>query len=113
MVQIIHNPRCGKSREGMLFLKENGIEFQEILYLENPLTKIEIITILKKLGISPSDWVRKNEDIYKTHFKNRILSNEEWIDALVEFPKLMERPVVINGDKAIIGRPVENIAKIL
>jgi arsenate reductase (glutaredoxin) len=113
MVQIIPNPRCGKSRAGMLFLEERGIKFEEIRYLENPMTKKEIITILKKLGIKPFEWVRKNEEIYKTRFKGLNMSDDEWIDALVEFPVLMERPVVIHGEKAIIGRPVELIANIL
>jgi arsenate reductase len=113
MIQILHNPRCGKSREGMQFLQNRGIQFEEILYMEKPLTKEEIKTILKKLGIKPIDWVRKNEEIFKTRFKDIDMSDEAWIDAFMEFPKLMERPVVINGNKAIIGRPVENIAKIL
>jgi arsenate reductase len=113
MIQILHNPRCGKSREGMQFLQNRGIQFEEILYMEKPLTKEEIKTILKKLGIKPIDWVRKNEEIFKTRFKDIDMSDEAWIEAFMEFPKLMERPVVINGNKAIIGRPVENIAKIL
>ncbi len=113
MIQILHNPRCNKSRCGIQFLKDKNIEFREILYLENPLTKEEIITILKKLGIKPFDWVRKTEEIYKTNYKGRTLSDDEWIDALVQHPKLIERPVIINGNKAVIGRPTENIASIL
>ncbi len=113
MVQIIHNPRCGKSREGLLYLKERGVEIQEIHYLDKPLSKEEIKDILRKLGIKPIEWVRKNEEIYKTRYKGSNLTDEEWIEALAEFPKLIERPVIINGDKAVIGRPVENIAKII
>lgn len=113
MIQIIHNPRCAKSRAGLQFLKEKNIPFQEIRYLDHPLTKEEIKTILKKLGIKPIEWVRKKEEIYKTQFKGNALSDEAWVDALAKFPKLMERPVVINGDKAVIARPASLIEEIL
>jgi arsenate reductase len=113
MIQIIHNPRCAKSREGLNYLKDKGISFQEIRYLEHPLTKEEVKTILKKLGIKPIEWVRKQEEIYKTLLKDNKLSDEAWVDALVKYPKLMERPVIINGDKAIIARPASRIEEIL
>lgn len=113
MIQIIHNPRCAKSREGLQYIKDKGIPFQEIRYLEQPLKKEEIKTILKKMGIKPIEWVRKQEEIYKTLFKGNELSEEAWVEALVKYPKLMERPVVINGEKAIIARPAARIEEIL
>ncbi|TCO10721.1 arsenate reductase (glutaredoxin) [Natronoflexus pectinivorans] len=113
MIQILHNPRCKKSREGLSFLKEKGIEPEKIRYLDNQLTKNQIRDLIKKMNIKPEDWVRKNEDIYKQNYKNRDLTDEEWIDILFTHPKLLERPVVINGDKAVIARPVEKISEIL
>lgn len=113
MIQIIHNPRCAKSREGLQYLKDKGIPVQEIRYLDHPLTKEEIKTILKKMGIKPIEWVRKQEEIYKTQFKGNELSDDAWVEALEKHPKLMERPVVINGDKAIIARTASRIEEIL
>lgn len=113
MIQIIHNPRCSKSREGLTYLNENNIEYQIIAYLDNPLTQEEIKDVLKKLNIAPIDLIRKNEAIWKDNYKNLSLSDDEIIDAMVEYPKLIERPIFINGKKAVIGRPTERITEIL
>ena len=113
MIQILHNPRCTKSREGLKFLQDQGIQPEEIRYLDHPLTTEGIKSMLKKLGIPAIDWIRKNEAIYKEVYKHKELNDDQWAEAMAQHPKLIERPVVINSDKAVIGRPVENIKSIL
>lgn len=113
MIQILHNPRCGKSREGLAILEESGKEFEVIKYLENSLSKKELKGIIKKLNVEPLKLVRQNETIWKENFKSKELSDEEIIDAMVENPILIERPIVINGNKAIIGRPPVEISTII
>ena len=113
MIKIYHNPRCQKSREGLAILENSGKEFQIINYLDNPLSEKELSEIIKLLNISPIDLVRKNEKIWKENFKEKKLSEEEIIKAMVENPKLIERPIVINNKKAVIGRPPENIKTIV
>lgn len=113
MIQILHNPRCTKSREALHFLESEGIQPEEIRYMEHPLTAEEIKSILKKLGIPAIEWVRKNEAIFKSDYKDQNLTDDQWAEAMAKHPKLIERPVIINGDKAVIGRPAENIRKIL
>ena len=113
MIQIIHNPRCSKSREGLSYLVEKNIDYQIIAYLDNPLTQEEIKDVLKKLNISPIDLIRKNEAIWKEKYKNATLTDEEIVEAMVQHPKLIERPIFINDDRAVIGRPTERITEIL
>ncbi|MEO1515776.1 MAG: arsenate reductase (glutaredoxin) [Bacteroidota bacterium] len=108
-MKIYHNPRCRKSRETLQLLEQNGVEADIVLYLQNPPSEAELADIVQKLGIRPEQLVRKGEAIYKEQFKGRVLSDEEWVDAMVRFPKLIERPIVIKGDKAVIGRPPENV----
>jgi len=108
-MKIYHNPRCTKSRQTLAIIEEKGIEVEKVLYLENALTKIELIHILKKLGIDAEKLVRKSEVIYKEKYKGKNLSEEKWIEVMVENPKLIERPIVVKGEKAIIGRPPENV----
>lgn len=105
MITIYHNPRCGKSREALQILEEAGCEFEVVKYLENNISKELLLQILEKLQIEPIDLVRKNETIWKENFKNQTLSNAELVDILVQNPILIERPIVINGNQAIIGRP--------
>ncbi|TCK69386.1 arsenate reductase [Winogradskyella wandonensis] len=113
MIQILHNPRCRKSREGLQLLEAANSEFEVIKYLDHPLTVLELKSIISKLGISPLDLVRKNEAIWKSDYKGKNLSDEDIITAMVKYPKLIERPIVINKDKAIVGRPAEAIKTIL
>jgi len=113
MIEIYHNPRCTKSRQGVQLLQERKIDFKEIRYLDTGLSKKDLKTIVNKLGIAPIELVRKNEVIWKSDYKGTSLSDEEIIEAIVSHPKLMERPVVINGDKAVIGRPTELINNII
>lgn len=112
-MKIYHNPRCGKSREGLAILQESKLPFEIINYIETPLSKDELTKIIKLLGIPPIDLVRKNEDIWKENYKGKNLSDSEIINAMVKNPKLIERPIVINNKKAVIGRPPELIKSIL
>ncbi len=108
-MKIYHNPRCRKSRETLELIHNKGIEPEVILYLETPPTKKELKDIIDMLGIEPTELLRKSESIYKEEFKDKKLSDAKWIDAMVKHPKLIERPIVIKGEKAIIGRPPENV----
>lgn len=112
-MKIYHNPRCSKSREGLAILEASKMKFETIQYLDNLLTKEELTEILKLLGIKPIDLIRKNEAIWKENYKGKTLSDLEIINAMVENPKLIERPIVINNEKAVIGRPPEIIKCIL
>lgn len=112
-MKIYHNPRCGKSREGLAILQESKLPFEIINYLKTPLSKDELTEIIKLLNIPPLDLVRKNETIWKENHKGKNLSDSEIIKAMVENPQLIERPIVINKGKAIIGRPPELIKTIL
>jgi len=112
-VKIYHNPRCSKSRQGLAILKEAKMDFEIIEYLKNPLSKKEIKTLLSKLKIDAIDLVRKNEAIWKEKYKGKNLNNEQIITALAENPKLIERPIVIHENKAVIGRPPEKIISLI
>jgi len=112
-MKIYHNPRCSKSRQGLAILEESKLDFEVINYLNTPSTKKELVEILELLKISPIDLVRKNEAIWKENFKGKTLTDDQVIDAMVSNPKLIERPIVINNNKAVIGRPPELIKSIL
>ncbi len=113
MIKIYHNPRCSKSRQGLAIVEESGKEFEVIKYLDKVTTEKEVKEILQLLNISAIELVRKNEAIWKENFKGKKLSENEIISTLVKYPKLIERPIVINNSKAIIGRPPSNIFSIL
>ena len=113
MIKIYHNSRCSKSRQGVQVLEKSGKEFQIIKYLENIPSEKELISIIKLLGITPIQLVRKTEKIWKEEFKGKELTDIEIIRAMIENPKLIERPIVVNNKKAIIGRPSENILSII
>ncbi len=113
MLKIYHNNRCSKSRCGLEILEQSGKSFEVIKYLDDPLSKEELQQIIKLLNIKPIDLARKNEAIWKTNFKGKTLSDEQIVEAMVNNPKLIERPIVINNDKAIIGRPPELILNII
>ena len=112
-MKIYHNNRCSKSRNSYNLLTEKGIEFETIEYLKTPLTKKEIKALLGKLNIPAEDLIRKSETDFKEHFKGKELSESQWIDAMVKFPKLIERPIIVKGNKAVIGRPIENVIDLL
>jgi len=113
MISIYHNPRCRKSREGLTILENSGKEFEIIYYLDAIPSEKKLTEIIHFLGIPPIQLVRKNEKIWKENFKGKEISDAQIIKAMVENPKLIERPIVINNRKAVIGRPPENIITIL
>jgi len=112
-IAIYHNPRCGKSRSALALLQEKGVQPRIIEYLKTPPTTEELRAILKKLGMKPEQIVRKGEDVYKQKFSGKMLTDEQWLDALAMNPILIERPIVVKGDKAVIGRPAENVVSLL
>ncbi|TDG36024.1 arsenate reductase (glutaredoxin) [Pedobacter changchengzhani] len=113
MIQIFHNNRCSKSRCAVVELEKSGQPFEVINYLETPPTETELIAILKKLNFKPVDLIRKTEKVYIEKYKNKSLSDNEWIEVMITNPILIERPIVIDGDKAIIARPTERMNEIL
>lgn len=113
MITIYHNPRCSKSRIGLNYLQEKGQEPKVIEYLKTPLSKEELKSIVSKLDCSIEDIIRKSEADYKENYKGKELSEDEWIDAIIQYPKLLERPIVVNGNNAVVARPCENIDKVL
>ena len=113
-ITIYHNPRCTKSRLSLELLKNKNIDPKIILYLENAPTKEDLIDIMKKLGAtSPIAFMRQKEDAFKEQNLSDKNSNDELFTAIIHNPKLLERPIIINGSKAVIGRPPENILDIL
>ena len=111
---IYHNPRCSKSRQTLEILDQHDLETEIVLYLDNPPSAEEIVSILIKLELNPRDILRKGEDAYKElNLKNDKLTNKDLINIMIENPKLIERPIVIRGDKAVIGRPPENVLSLV
>lgn len=113
MLTIYHNPRCSKSREGLQLIESLNLPFTINKYLDTPPTKDELTAIIAKLGIQPIDLVRQKEEIWKKNYKGKDLTTDQVIDAMVQHPNLIERPIVINGDKAVIARPAEKVQEIL
>ena len=113
MIKIYHNNLCSKSRLGVKALENSGKEFKIIKYLDATLSVDELKAVIEKLGIPPLELVRQNETIWKSNFKGKNLSDAELIQTMVEHPKLIERPIVVYGNKAVIGRPTERILDIL
>jgi arsenate reductase len=109
MLQILHNPRCGKSRDCIALITESKLEFETILYLEKPLDIQELKTLIKKLNIKPIELVRQKEMIWVENYKEKSLSDIAIVRALAKHPILIERPIVIDGDKAIIGRDLDKL----
>lgn len=109
MITIYHNTRCKKSREGLQLVENSGKEFQIREYLKEPLSEKELKALLTKLNMTAIQLVRKNEKIWKENFKDKDLSENELVRIMVENPKLIERPIVENETKAVVGRPPEEI----
>ncbi len=113
---VWHNPRCRKSREGLAMAekiaKEKGLELEIRKYLENPPTEEELREVIKKMGIKPIELVRKQESIWKENFKGKELTDDDIIRAMAQYPKLIERPVVIYKDKAVLARPADKVAEL-
>ena len=112
-MKIYHNPRCSKSRQALEIIKKTKKEFEIVEYLKDILSISELELIIEKLGITAVELVRKNELIWKENYKGKNLSDKEIVRAMIENPKIMERPIVVNGEKAILGRPPECVLKII
>lgn len=112
-MKIYHNPRCSKSRKGLAYLEEKGCEFEVVKYLDEGLSESGLAELISKTGKKPFNFVRQHEQLYKETYKGKDLSDEEWIKVLVENPRLLHRPIIVNGDKAVLGNPPENIDEIL
>lgn len=111
-MKIYHNPRCTKSRETLALIRAEGIEPEIIEYLKKTPDTAELKDILMKLHLKPADILRKGEAIYKEIIKGKAFGEEELIQIMIENPKLIERPIVIRGNKAVLGRPPENVTKL-
>jgi len=113
---IWHNPRCKKSREGLAMTekiaKEKGLEVEIRKYLDNPPTEEELKQVIKLIGIKPIELVRTKEKIWKENYKGKELSDDEIIKAMAQYPKLIERPIVLYKNKAVLGRPAEKILEL-
>jgi arsenate reductase len=113
-IQILHNPRCSKSRQTLALIEEKGIQPEIVLYLENTPSNNELKNILSKLGISARELLRKGEQDYKdNNLSDLTLSEEDLITKMIQFPKLIERPIVIKNNQAVLGRPPENVLDLL
>lgn len=112
-MKIYHNSRCSKSRSALSILQENGLDVTVVNYLETPPSVEEIKEILQKLGIKAEELVRKGEKEFKENYKGKELTEDEWINAMAKYPKLIERPIFVNGDKAVVGRPPEKVLEII
>ena len=112
-ITIWHKTTCSKSCEVMNVLKEKKIVPEVFLYVETPPSAEEIVAVLKKLGIKAEELIRKKEKIYKEKFEGKKMTEEKWIKAMVKYPILIERPIVIKGNKAVIGRPTEKILELI
>ena len=114
MTTIYHNPLCSKSRQTLALIKEKGINPTVVHYLETPLKYATITSLLGQLGLSVRDIIRTGEDIYKElQLNDPSLSEKELVQAIIEHPKLLERPIVVKDNKAVIGRPPENVLTLL
>lgn len=112
-MKIYHNPRCTKSRQTLELIRTAGIEPEIIEYLNDVPSEAELKELIALLGIKPYDLLRRGEADFKDHFKGKELSDDEWIAAMVKYPKLIERPIVVKQKKAVLGRPPENVITLL
>lgn len=113
MITIYHNPRCTKSREGLCEIENLNQPFKIRKYLDEPFTKVELEEVIKKLNIHPIELVRTKESIWIDNYKGKELSNSQIIQAMLKNPKLIESPIIVKGNNAVIGRPIEHIYKII
>ncbi len=113
IIQVYHNPRCRKSREALAYLRERNIEPEIIEYLKDVPAAEELKKVLAKLNMSVEEIIRKEEQLYKEKFKGKNFTSDEWLEILRENPKLIQRPIIMNRTKGVIGRPTERITEIL
>jgi len=109
MFTIYHNPRCKKSRAGLQYLQSKTDDIKIVEYLKNPLTAEELKKLLMQLNKRPQEMIRTQETVYKQNFKGKNFTDEEWIKIMIENPKLIKRPIVVKGNKAVWGDPAEEI----
>ena len=109
MIKVLHNNTCSKSRAILEHLDENNVPFEIIDFMETPLTELELKTLLKKLNTDVQGLIRKNDRIYQERYMGKNFSEDEWIKILVENPALIQRPILIKGSVAMVGRPIENV----
>jgi arsenate reductase len=113
-ITIYHNPRCSKSRQTLAMLEEHNIQPEIVLYLENTPSKEKLQELLQQLGKSPRDILRKSEDAYKERgLSDTTLADDDLLDAMLAEPKLIERPIVVRGNNAVLGRPPENVLELI
>lgn len=115
MIKVYHNPRCRKSREALTYLEEKGVSFEVRYYMkdEESMTASELEEVLDALNMDALDLVRKNEALWKEEYRDLELGEDEVILAMIENPRLMERPIILNGDKAVVARPAEKAEEVL
>ena len=112
-MKIYHNPRCSKSRNALKLIHEKGFDIEIVEYLKTPLNANELSSLIKLLGLTPEEIVRKNEEIFKKEFKGKDLTEEQWLEALISNPKLIQRPIITTQKKGIIGRDENELSKFL
>lgn len=110
---IYHNPKCSKSRAALALLESEGVQPTVIEYLKTTPSASELKEVVRRLGIPAEALVRKGESVYKEKYAGKTLTESQWIAAMVEDPILIERPIVIRGERAVIGRPTENVEELL
>lgn len=113
MLKIYHNPKCRKSREGLKYLQDKGVDFVVVDYIKTGIKEEELSEIVLKLNLKPADIVRTQEDIYRKELKGRNFTDREWIKILSENPRLLQRPVVVARHKAVIAQPPEKVDELL
>jgi arsenate reductase len=112
-MKIYHNPRCTKSREALKYLEEKGVEVEVIQYLKEVPTEKELEDLLMKLNLKPIQIIRRGEKIFKEKFRGAAFNDHEWIKIMVEYPKLIERPIIVKGNRAILGRPLQKVIDLI
>lgn len=113
MIKVYHNPRCRKSREALQFLEEKNLDFEVVLYLNDPLSEEKLAELINILNIPAIDLIRKEESLWKSEFKDKNLSENELIKLMIQEPRLMQRPIVVMDNKAVIARPADSINDLL
>jgi arsenate reductase (glutaredoxin) len=112
MYTIYHNPRCSKSRAGLAHLEENNCTFEVVKYLDEGLSKDLLKDLMEKLGAGAEDLIRKHEDLYKKELKGKSFTEDEWLDIIIENPRLLMRPIIVKDEKAVWAVPAEEISKL-